>query len=117
MTFLQKQIYQSMTPGQKLHLAPGLYRSARRMKETGLRRDHPDWTEKQIREKVQEVFLYAELDLFQVFIIRPNTIGVRYMITGAAAPIIYGEPRLRHDIDIVVELNRRCWQDFGEFLS
>jgi hypothetical protein len=31
--------------------------------------------------------------------------GLRYMVTGAAASIIYGEPRLTHDVDVVVELN------------
>jgi hypothetical protein len=30
--------------------------------------------------------------------------GIRYMVTGAAAAIIYGEPRLTHDIDLVMEL-------------
>jgi hypothetical protein len=46
-----------------------------------------------------------EHDLFQVFISRLNTIDIRYMVTGAVASIIYGEPRLTHDIDLVVELS------------
>jgi hypothetical protein len=46
-----------------------------------------------------------EHNLFQIFINRLNAIGVRYMVTGAVASIIYGEPRLTHDIDLVVELN------------
>jgi len=45
-----------------------------------------------------------ELDLFTIFISRLNKIGIRYMITGAVASIIYGEPRLTHDLDLVVEL-------------
>lgn len=46
-----------------------------------------------------------EHNLFQIFISRLNTIGIRYMVTGAVASIIYGEPRLTHDIDLVVELS------------
>ena len=33
-------------------------------------------------------------DLFRIFISRLNRMDVRYMITGAVASIIYGEPRL-----------------------
>ena len=45
-----------------------------------------------------------ELNLFQIFTSRLNKMGIRYMVTGAAAAIIYGEPRLTHDIDLVMEL-------------
>jgi hypothetical protein len=45
-----------------------------------------------------------EPNLFKIFTARLNKIGVRYMVTGAVAVIIYGEPRLTHDIDVVVEL-------------
>ena len=34
-----------------------------------------------------------------------NALGVTYMVTGAVAAIIYGEPRLTNDIDLVVVLN------------
>jgi len=37
-----------------------------------------------------------ETNLFQIFLSRLNKIDVRYMITGAVAVIIYGEPRLTH---------------------
>jgi hypothetical protein len=47
-----------------------------------------------------------ERNLFQIFISRLNAIGIRYMVTGAVASIIYGEPRLTNDIDLVVELRR-----------
>jgi hypothetical protein len=46
-----------------------------------------------------------EHNLFKIFLSRLNAIGMRYMVTGAVASIIYGEPRLTHDIDLVVELN------------
>jgi len=45
-----------------------------------------------------------EHDLFKIFIIRLNRLNVPYMITGSVAGIMYGEPRLTHDIDLVIEL-------------
>ena len=47
-----------------------------------------------------------EPDLIQVFLGPLNRLGVPYVVTGAVASIIYGEPRLTHDIDLVVELKR-----------
>lgn len=35
-----------------------------------------------------------------------NGIGVRYMVTGSVASIAYGQPRLTHDVDIVMALDR-----------
>jgi hypothetical protein len=46
-----------------------------------------------------------QLDLFRVLASRLNAAQLRYMITGAAASIIYGEPRLTLDLDIVVEIS------------
>ncbi len=45
-----------------------------------------------------------EPNLFQIFLSRLNKMDARYMITGAVAVIIYGEPRLTHDVDLVIEL-------------
>ncbi|HEY3803772.1 MAG TPA: hypothetical protein VGL61_14255 [Kofleriaceae bacterium] len=36
--------------------------------------------------------------------VRLETLGVPYFVTGSTAGILYGEPRMTHDIDIVVEL-------------
>jgi hypothetical protein len=47
-----------------------------------------------------------EVDPVLIFVARLNQLGVRYMVTGSVASIAYGEPRLTHDIDIVVELDR-----------
>ena len=55
----QKRIYQSMTPEQKLKVAMDLYGCARDLKAAGLRKQHPNWTEQEIKEKVREIFLYA----------------------------------------------------------
>jgi hypothetical protein len=45
-----------------------------------------------------------EPNLFQIFVSRMNQLSVTYMITGAVAGIIYGEPRLTNDIDMVIDL-------------
>lgn len=41
-----------------------------------------------------------------MFTQRLNTLGVPYMVTGSVAVIIYGEPRLTHDVDLIVVLDR-----------
>ena len=45
-------------------------------------------------------------DLFAVFLERLEQAGVRYVVTGSVAVIAYGDPRMTHDIDLVVELQR-----------
>lgn len=40
------------------------------------------------------------------FLIRPfNATGIPYMVTGGTAAILYGEPRLTNDVDVVVDLH------------
>jgi hypothetical protein len=53
-----------------------------------------------------------EPNIFQIFLSRLNKIDVRYMITGAVAVIIYGEPRLTQDIDLVIELKTNHIETF-----
>jgi hypothetical protein len=55
----QKLIFQSMTPEEKLKVALRLIYSSRELKAAGLRVNHPNWTEEEIRKKVREIFLYA----------------------------------------------------------
>ena len=45
-----------------------------------------------------------EAKLYQIFVGNFNRLAIRYMVTGAAASIVYGEPRLTNDIDVVMEL-------------
>jgi hypothetical protein len=45
-----------------------------------------------------------EPNLFEVFTGPLNELGIRYMVTGAVASIIYGEPRVTNDIDVVIEI-------------
>jgi hypothetical protein len=47
-----------------------------------------------------------EANLFLMFTQRLNTLGVAYMLSGSVAVIIYGEPRLTHDVDLIVVLDR-----------
>ena len=42
-----------------------------------------------------------EHNLFKIFVSRLNKLNITYMITGAVASIIYGEPRLTNDIDLI----------------
>jgi len=46
-----------------------------------------------------------EADLSLLFVRPLNRIGVRYVISGSVAAILYGEPRMTHDVDFVVFLN------------
>jgi len=43
-----------------------------------------------------------EANLFLVFTRRLNELGARYMVSGSVAVILYGEPRLTHDVDVIV---------------
>ena len=45
-----------------------------------------------------------EPELFYIFTRRLNEAAINCMVTGSAASIIYGQPRLTHDVDFVVEL-------------
>jgi hypothetical protein len=44
-------------------------------------------------------------DLIPLFVAPLNAIGLTYMVTGAVAATIYGEPRLTNDIDLVIALS------------
>lgn len=43
-------------------------------------------------------------NVFLLFTRRLDEIGVRYIVTGSVASIAYGEARLTHDVDVVVDL-------------
>jgi hypothetical protein len=45
-------ILRQKTPTERLAIAFGLWRSARRMIDTNLRAEHPDWSEEQIVREV-----------------------------------------------------------------
>ena len=43
-----------------------------------------------------------------------NAAGIRYMVTGGLAAIVYGEPRLTNDVDLVVQLSQLDTRRFRE---
>jgi len=53
-----------------------------------------------------------ELSLYQLFTEKLNNSKIPYAVTGSVASIIYGEPHMTHDIDIVIELKVENAQDF-----
>lgn len=46
-------------------------------------------------------------DMFTIFLERLESAGIRYVVTGSVAVIVYGDPRMTHDIDLVVEISRK----------
>ena len=47
-----------MKGAQKLRTAFGLYWSARKLKATRLREQHPDWTGEKVQQRVKEIFMH-----------------------------------------------------------
>lgn len=45
-----------------------------------------------------------QVDLFLVFTRPLESAGIKYMVSGSVASMIYGEPRLTNDIDVIVYL-------------
>ncbi|MGZ8920059.1 MAG: hypothetical protein ACXW3L_03655 [Limisphaerales bacterium] len=45
-----------------------------------------------------------EADLLQLFVYPLNEIGITYLVSGSMAAMLYGEPRVTHDVDLVVFL-------------
>jgi hypothetical protein len=46
-----------------------------------------------------------EASLISVFVKPLNQASIEYMVTGSVASILYGEPRMTHDIDLVIKLS------------
>ena len=44
-------------------------------------------------------------DELSLFAVRLAATGAPYMITGATAAILYGQPRVTNDLDVVLALN------------
>jgi len=54
-------------------------------------------------------------DLALLFLRPLNRLGARYLVSGSVASIIYGEPRLTHDLDLIVFLNSEQIARLPEF--
>jgi hypothetical protein len=59
----------------------------------------------------------SELNLFILFVKPLNQARIKYLVTGATAAIIYGSPRLTHDVDLIVDLKREQLKLFQEIFS
>ena len=51
-------------------------------------------------------------NLFLIFVEKLNDNNIPYFVTGSVAAIVYGEPRLTNDIDIVLELSEENTKKF-----
>ena len=47
-----------------------------------------------------------EAELFLVFLRPLNELEIPYMVTGSVAAMLYGEPRLTHDVDLVLQIQQ-----------
>ncbi len=54
-----------------------------------------------------------EPDLLALFIDPLNRTGIDYMVSGAVAAILYGEPRLTNDIDVVAAMDASAARRFA----
>jgi hypothetical protein len=55
----QKKIYMAMSPENKLQVALSLYYSAKNLKQAALALEHPNWSEKKIKQEAKKIFLNA----------------------------------------------------------
>jgi hypothetical protein len=46
------------------------------------------------------------IELLETFIRPLNEYGIRYIITGSVASMVYGEPRLTNDVDVVLDITK-----------
>ncbi|MBF0314775.1 MAG: hypothetical protein HQK52_15245 [Oligoflexia bacterium] len=53
-------------------------------------------------------------NLFAIFVDRLNSAQIHYVVTGSVAAIAYGEPRVTHDIDLVVDCDQAQVQKIVE---
>jgi len=54
---IQTELIRRMTPARRLQIAREMYKTAWQIKEAGLRRQYPDWTDEAIRAKCRRVFV------------------------------------------------------------
>jgi len=52
------------------------------------------------------------LSLLKIFLVPLEELGIPYMVTGAVASIVYGPPRVTHDIDLVLLMDKKFIQPF-----
>jgi hypothetical protein len=57
---MQNPSIKKLSPEKKLQLALDLYFNARELKISAIKKFHPELTEKEVNEKVKQIFLYAK---------------------------------------------------------
>ena len=57
---MDKEIKINLSPENKLELALNLYFNARELKASAIKKFQPELNEKEINQKVKEIFLYAK---------------------------------------------------------
>ena len=55
----QIEILRGMSGERRLHVAEQLYWTAHRLKTAGVRNQHPDWSDEQVKAEVRRIFLHA----------------------------------------------------------
>lgn len=48
----------------------------------------------------------TDASLISLFVRPLNRLRIPYLVTGGVASVVYGEPRLTRDIDLVIQLRR-----------
>src|SRR5262245_6752207 len=59
---------------------------------------------KKSKAKFEASSSMPEPDLIEIFVRPLNDLEIRYLVSGSVAAMLYGEPRVTHDIDLVVFL-------------
>ncbi|HEV8423245.1 MAG TPA: hypothetical protein VGQ40_07865, partial [Chthoniobacterales bacterium] len=59
---------------------------------------------KKSKTKFEASSSMLEPDLIELFVRPLDELGIRYLVSGSVAAMLYGEPRVTHDIDLVVFL-------------
>ncbi len=104
-----------MTPEQRWRAAHRLYWTMRRHKAAFIHHQHPEWSETRASRRKSEIFSHARTWFDRSLFAQPlNLAGVRYLISGSVAAMLYGEPRVTHDIDLVVFLRVQDARRLGE---
>ena len=57
---MQNQEIKKLSPEKKLRMALALYFNARELKSSAIKKFYPELNEKEVAQKVKEIFLYAK---------------------------------------------------------
>src|SRR5437868_6576297 len=95
----QIEVLRRMTPEQRWRAAHRLYWTMRRHKTAFLHSSIPSGPSSRSSKRCAVFFSMPEPDLIELFVHPLSVLGVRYLVTGSVAAMLYGEPRVTHDVD------------------